>query len=295
MSRRTASVAALVLLAALCGCDGYFFYPRGEYVPNPRLAGVDRRDLIITSPDGIRLLGWVLTPPGKARGTILFLHGNAENISTHVNNVLWLVPAGYRVVLFDYRGYGNSEGTPDMDGIHRDALAALDAVFGMEEVDKDRVAVLGQSLGGSVAVHTVAVSPRRERLRALVVDSAFSSFREIAREKVGSVPVLGLLRSPLAWLVTERYSARLWIGRIGPVPLLVIHGDADGVVPVSHGRILYDAAREPKRLWIVPGAGHIGSFGVPEIRERFLRYLSAAFGDSPAEAAGKGIPARQIP
>lgn len=269
--------ACLVLICVLPGCDSYFFYPSKDHLPNPALEGFAREDVFVRTPDGVRLQGWLLRPKGEPLGTILFLHGNAENMSTHVNSVLWLAYSGYRVFLFDYRGYGKSEGKATMDGVHADALAAIDALFGMDEVDRDRVAVLGQSLGGAVAVYAVANSPHKARIRALVIESAFSGYREIAREKVAEVSLLKPFRCPLARLVTDRYSPRLWIGRVAPVPLLVIHGDADRVVPVAHGERLFALAGEPKELWIVPGAGHIGSFATPDVRARVLKYLSAAF------------------
>ncbi|MGE5189439.1 MAG: alpha/beta hydrolase, partial [Gemmatimonadota bacterium] len=155
-------------------------------------------------------------------------------------------------------------------------LAAIDALFGMKEVDGDRIVVLGQSLGGAVAVYAVAHSPHKARIRALVVDSAFAGYREIAREKVAEIPLLRLLRSPLSRLVTDRYSPRLWIARVAPVPVLIVHGDADRIVPVAHAERLFALAAEPKALWIVPGAGHIGAFALPDVRARLLRFLSGA-------------------
>ncbi len=283
-----AVVAPIVLIAALSGCDSYFFYPAKDYFPNPALDCVARVDVSIRTPDGVTLAGWVLRPEREPLGTVLFLHGNAENMSTHVNSILWLVRAGYRVVLVDYRGYGKSGGTPTMAGVHADALATIDAVFGMEGVDKDRVAVLGQSLGGAVAIYAVANSPHKDRIGALVVDSAFSGYREIAREKAAEVSILKPFRCPLSHLVTDRYSPRLWIGRVVPVPLLIIHGDADRVVPPAHGERLYELAGEPKAVCIVPGAGHIQAFASPAVRARVLRFLADAL--STKRHLGTGFP-----
>lgn len=280
-----AVLVSIALVGALPGCDSYFFYPLKDHLPNPALEGVARDDLLIRTPDGVGLHGWRLRPEGEPLGTVLFLHGNAENVSTHVNSVLWLVRSGYRVVLFDYRGYGRSEGKATMAGIHADALAAIDALFRMEEVDGDRVAVLGQSLGGAVAIHAVANSPHKDRIGALVVDSAFSGYREIAREKLAEVPMLKPLRSPLSRLVTDRYSPRLWIARVSPVPVLFIHGDADPVVPPAHGERLFGLAGEPKALWIVPGAGHIQAFASADVRARLLGFLSDALAPKPVPTA----------
>lgn len=269
--------ACLVLLGVLPGCESYFFYPSKEHVPGPSLEGVSREDVYVRTRDGVRLHGWLLRPQGKPLGTVLFLHGNAGNVSTHVGNVLWLALSGYRIFLLDYRGYGKSGGKATLGGIQADALAALDALFGMDEVDGDRVAVLGQSLGGAVAVYAVANSPYKARIRVLVVDSAFSGYREIAREKFTEVSVPRILRSPLSRLVPDRYSPRLWIGRLAPVPVLIIHGDADRIVPVAHGERIFALAGEPKALWIVRGAGHVEALASPDVRTRLLKFLSDAF------------------
>ncbi|MGB7970874.1 MAG: alpha/beta fold hydrolase [Candidatus Deferrimicrobiaceae bacterium] len=279
MTLRFPTRFALLLLAfslvILPACDSYFFYPRRNFVANPYLDRVVHEDVFFETPDGVRLHGWFLRPNAEPRGTILFFHGNAENISTHVSAVLWLAMEGYQVFLIDYRGYGRSEGTPDMEGIHVDALAAIDRLFRMEGVDKDRIVVFGQSLGGAVAVYAVANSPHRDRIRALVIDSAFSGYRRIAREKIADVLLLWPFQAPLSLLVTDRYSPSRWIGRVGPVPVLILHGDADKVVPIRHGEMLYRLAEEPKQLWIVPGAGHIQALSDGNIRKRLLMYLAS--------------------
>ncbi|MDH3237034.1 MAG: alpha/beta hydrolase [Deltaproteobacteria bacterium] len=262
-------------LALLPACDSYFFYPQQSFVVNPYLDRVVHEDVFFEAPDGVRLHGWFLRPNDEPRGTVLFLHGNAENISTHVGAVLWLAMEGYQVFLIDYRGYGRSEGTPEMEGIHADALAAIDWLFRTEGVDKDRIVVFGQSLGGAVAVYAVANSPHRDRIRALVIDSAFSGYRRIAREKIAEVVLLWPFQVPLSLLVTDRYSPSRWIGRIRPVPLLILHGEADKVVPGRHGERLYRLAEEPKQLWIGPGAGHIRALSDGNMRKRLLSYLDS--------------------
>ncbi len=262
-------------LAILPACDSYFFYPQRSFMANPHLDRVFHEDVFFEAPDGVRLHGWFLRPNDEPRGTILFFHGNAENISTHVGAVLWLAMEGYQVFLIDYRGYGRSEGTPEMEGIHVDALAAIDRLFRTEGVDKDRIVVFGQSLGGAVAVYAVANSPHRDRIRALIIDSAFSGYRRIAREKIAEVVLLWPFQTPLSLLVTDRYSPCRWIGRIRPVPVLILHGEADKVVPVRHGERLYRLAEEPKQLWIAPGAGHIQALSDGNLRKRLLSYLDS--------------------
>ncbi len=274
MRTRPAFLLIVVLLFVAPGCSSLFFYPAKQMYENPAAQAYAPQDVFFLSPDGVRLHGWFIPAKGKARGTILFLHGNAQNISTHVNGVLWLVDAGYNLFLFDYRGYGLSQGTPSIPGVHDDAEAALARTFTLPGVDPNRVVVLGQSLGGSVAVSAVALSPDKNRVKALIIDSAFSSWRKIAREKLGDFFLTWPFQYPLSYLFNDDYSPLARIKDIAPVPLLIIQGERDRVVPLHHARDLYAAAGEPKKLWLVPEAGHIQSFYVQRVRRALLHYLA---------------------
>jgi hypothetical protein len=230
-------------------------------------------DVVFASTDGVPIHGWYF-PAENARGSILVLHGNAQNLSTHVNSVLWLVKEGFNIFIIDYRGYGWSGGEPDLAGAHRDADAALEKLFAMPETDPDRIVVLGQSLGGSIAVYTVTHSPHKDRIRALVIDSAFSSYRLIAREKLDSFWLTWPFQYPLSWTVNDDYSAEKWIGQVSPMPVLILHGLDDRVVPSHHGTMLSQAVRQPKELWLTTRSGHVQSFGDEAVRKKFLDYLS---------------------
>jgi len=271
-----ALAAGLLLPLFLLGCSGMFFYPTRDRYENPALDNAAPEDVWCDSGEGVRLHGFRLRPAvSPPRGTILFLHGNAENVRTHVNAVLWLVGAGYQVVAFDYRGYGRSGGTPDIPGVNEDGLAILDAAFRMEGVDRDRVAVLGQSLGGAVAVYAVANSPWKGDIQALIVDSAFAGYRRVVRDKL----IAGIITLPLAWpaswTVEDGYSPERWIGSVAPVPVIVIHGTRDGIVPFSHGERLYRLADEPKGFWKVENGGHTTALFLPEVRKRLLDFLDS--------------------
>ncbi len=275
--RNLALVAALVLPLALTGCAPMFFHPSKNHIENPALAGISREDVFFPSTDGVKLHGWILRPSGPAKGALLFLHGNAENLSTHVNAVLWLVKEGYLVFVFDYRGYGKSEGTPDIPGVNRDGIAALDQIFRIEGVDAGRVAVLGQSLGGAVAVYAVANSPRKGDVKALIVDSAFAGYRRVVRDRLTSLIVAWPLAYPASWTVKDGYSPERWIGTIAPVPVVVIHGMKDTIVPFSHGELLYELAKDPKGFWKVEGGGHVRALLLPDVRTQMLAFLASVF------------------
>ncbi len=268
---------ALVLPTAIYGCGPMFFHPSRNHVENPELAGVSREDVYFPSTDGVKLHGWVLRPSGPAKGALLFLHGNAENLSTHVNAVLWLVKEGYLVFAIDYRGYGKSDGTPDIPGVNRDGIAALDQVFRIGGVDPGRVAILGQSLGGAVAVYAVANSPRKGDVKALIVDSAFAGYRRIVRDRLKSLVVTWPLSYPASWTVEDGHSPERWIGTIAPVPVVVIHGMKDTIVPFSHGELLYELAKDPKGFWKVEGGGHVRALLLPDVRKQMLAFLASVF------------------
>lgn len=255
------------------GCSSLFFYPQKEHFDNPALNLVSYEDIYFMTADGLKLHGWRIKAKDKNRGTILQLHGNAENISTHVNSVLWLTLEGYDVFTFDYRGYGKSEGSPTLDGVHTDAQAALETVLKLPETNKERVFVLGQSLGGAIAVYTVATSQYKSYIKAVIIDSAFSSYRGIAREKLAQFILTWPFQYPLSFLFNDYYSPVKWVKDIYPLPVLIIHGDQDTISPVHHASILFDAALNPKEIWLVNGAEHIQSFAMKDIRERFLEYL----------------------
>jgi len=265
------SILIFVLFAST-GCSGLFFYPSRDMQEGPAVKTFKHHDVVFPSSDGVPIHGWYF-PAENARGSILVLHGNAQNLSTHVNSVLWLVKEGFNLFIIDYRGYGWSGGEPSLAGVHLDAAAALDKLFDMPETEPGRVVVLGQSIGGSIAVYTVVHSPHKDRIKALVIDSAFSSYRRIAREKMNDIWITWPFQYPFSFFFNDDYSAVKFIGNVAPVPLLILHGIDDPVVPTHHGRMLFEAARQPKELWLTATPGHISSFADEKVRRALLQYL----------------------
>ena len=270
-----------LLSAALFGCSGVFFQPYRGHAQTPENLGLMYEDVQFQAGDGIPLHAWFLPAEGKAQGTILFLHGNAENISTHIMSVRWLPTRGFNVFLLDYRGYGASGGAASLSGVQDDMDAALRTVLARNDVNPDRVVVLGQSLGGAIAIYNVAHSPYRRHIRALVVESVFASYRQITREKLADFWLTWPLQWPLSWTVSDEYSPSAAVAGVSPIPLLIIHGDRDPIVPPHHGQRLFDLAREPKQLWVIPGGRHIQVFQSQIYRDRFVAYLTEVLSESP--------------
>jgi uncharacterized protein len=153
-----------------------------------------------------------------------------------------LTAVGLDVLLFDYRGYGRSTGRPSEQGTYRDARAALSCLLGQPEGDASRVFYLGESLGGAVALELALEHPPA----GLALLSTFTSVRDMGRAHYPFVPTA---------VVPDAYPTLRRIRELRS-PLLVLHGERDEIVPLSHGIALFDAAPEPKRMHVFPGLGH---------------------------------------
>ncbi|MBC7193374.1 alpha/beta hydrolase [Marinobacter sp.] len=273
--QRITMATGLALL--LGGCSGMFFYPdRATYITPDRL-NLAYEDISLQSPDGETLHGWwlpaVQTP---AKGTVYFLHGNAQNISSHILNVAWLPDKGYNVFALDYRGYGRSTGVSTLEGTLSDTetglrwLASQPARLGGKPLF-----ILGQSLGGGLAIPVAAEWTQRNRqppLDGVILDATFSGFRAITREKLDGFWLTWPLQIPLSWTIPDDYEGVDHIARISPVPVMVIHSVRDGLIPFHHGLRLYEAADEPKTL-MRTDTGHGGTFVLPEFKEGLLEFM----------------------
>jgi len=267
------TVLALLAALAVSGCTGAFFQPHRVLVQTPDRVGLRYESVSLRAADGVDLVAWFIPATGKPRATVLFLHGNAENISTHFLNVAWMPADGFNVLALDYRGYGASTGRPSLRGVQLDIDAALTALRARPDVDARRIVLFGQSLGGALAIHYAVHGSQRDALRAVIADSAFADYRTIASEKLAA----SVLTWPFQWLpaivVDNDYSPLASVGAVSPLPLLLIHGEADTVVPPHHAQRLYEAARQPKELWLLPGTGHIQSVRDQALRQRLGDYL----------------------
>lgn len=267
----------MLLSLALTGCNGLFYYPdRHAYSYVDRL-GTPCEDVSFTSADGTRLHGWFLParPRTERKGTVVHFHGNAQNLTSHVGLVTWLPDEGYDVLVFDYRGYGRSGGdAPDRDGLVLDGQAALDYVRARPDVDASRLLVFGQSLGGAVALATVGEGDPRA-VRGVAVDSTFGAYQGMANNALSGTWVT----YPLAWLlVSSAHDPVDSLERLPPTPLLVLHGDADQVVPFEEGEELFERAAEPKRFVPVSGARHLDAVETVVGRKALLEFFDTCLG-----------------
>lgn len=278
MAARITRLLLILTLAGpglLSGCTSLFFYPDRQVYITPDRLELTHDEVWIDTPDGETLHAWWLPALGEPRGNVYFLHGNAQNISSHILNVAWLPEAGYNVLLLDYRGYGQSSGAPDLEGALHDAETGLRWLGREKDTSERPLYLLGQSLGGAIAI-TLASEwvPRGEQpaLAGVIADSTFSGFRAIAREKLDNFWLTWPFQVPLSWTVTDEYEGVDVIDRISPVPVMVIHSVRDGIIPIHHGLALYEAAEEPKRF-LRTDMPHAGSFMLPEYQDALLRFM----------------------
>lgn len=248
------------------GGNQLFYFPTRDEPTTPREWGFKFETIDFKSGDGTPLHGWFIpSRDRKPKGTVVFSHGNAGSISHHLGFVMWLAEAGYNVMMYDYRGFGKSGGQVDRRGMINDVKAAFNYARKRADVDLQRMVSYGHSLGGAKSVTALGESPVKG-LRAIVIDGAFASYQTMAKVIGGQ---LG------ASLVSDELAPKDFVAKLSPVPLLVVHGTRDEVVPVSQGKQLYESARQPKTLFEVKTGRHGDSLSRDQgaFRKRMLVWL----------------------
>jgi uncharacterized protein len=224
------------------------YHPSSRVDATPGKSGQPFDD--ITLPlGGDRLTGWWVPSQAVQPRTLLYLHGNAGNVAANRDHVLRLRNAGLNVLIIDYRGYGHSTGGPPREKLlYEDAERAWKYLVEERKIQPAHIVIYGHSLGGAVAIE---LASRHPEAGALITEDTFTSIADMAR---GSAYAY----LPLRVIVTERFDS---ISKIRSVhlPKLIIHGDADAMMPTAMARRLYEAAPDPKQLAIIPGGGHDNS------------------------------------
>ena len=272
--RRAALVlTAVVVVGALLRCThvvdrSFIYFPSREIEATPGDVGLDFEDVRFKASDGVVLHGWFV--PGGGDATLVWFHGNGGNIGHRVGNIRELVVRlGVSIFIFDYRGYGRSEGSPYEEGTNLDAESAITYVRSREDLDPEKTIYFGRSLGCAVAAEMAIKYPPR----ALICESGFTSVRAITKSVYPFLPGLQLL-------VTTKYDTLSKIERVN-APVMVLHGDRDEIVPFSMSRELFDAAKGPKRFYTIEGAGHNDTYyvGGPAYFEALREFVDEVIGE----------------
>jgi alpha-beta hydrolase superfamily lysophospholipase len=257
-----------------------FFYPHKELVALPSDFGYRFDDVSLVAADGVKLHAWLIYPTGNPIGTIYFLHGNAENISTHTRSVYWLVDEGYQVLALDYRGYGRSEGKPDVDEVLTDidsGIAWLTRQIVAESPELP-VYLLGQSLGAALAIRYLDLHPEQaSQFNALVVEAAFSRYGLIGRQAAAKSPLTWAFQYPVQWFLPRRHDPADAIARLQGLPILIIHSRDDAIIPYMHGQALWEQTGRNSTFITARGA-HIGAFQDAAVRRSVIDFLAAHAG-----------------
>ncbi len=219
--------------------------PGRDLSATPQHIGLAFEDIEFTTEDKIRLHGWFV-PSEDARGTLLFFHGNAGNISHRLDSIAIFNRMGLDVFIIDYRGYGQSQGRVTETGTYRDAEAAWFYLTETRGIDANRVIVFGRSLGSSIAAWLAS----KHRPAALILESSFSSVPSMAQRLYPFLPV--------KLLATFSYDTRRYVSTIA-CPLLVVHSQDDEIIPYAEGRLVFDAAPLDKQFLDIRG-GHNDGF-----------------------------------
>lgn len=220
--------------------------PGRDWAATPHALGLEYEDVRLTTRDGIELSAWWV-PARPQRGTVLFLHGNAGNISHRLESIEIFHRLGMSVLIVDYRGYGKSDGAPSEAGTYRDAEAAWNHLVEERQLAAGDIIIFGRSLGASIAAHLArGVSPAPA---ALILESPMTSAPDMAQS---AYPFL-----PARWLTRFSYATRTYVAQ-ADCPVLVIHSEDDEIIPYAQGKAVFKAAPEPKRFLALRGGHNTG-------------------------------------
>lgn len=263
-----------LLFLILSGCQSLFYYPTAEMYYEPQKIGLNPKDVWIDYKDKEAIHAWLFTSPRPALGSIVFFHGNAENMTSHYMNLAWIPDRDYNFIIFDYPGYGKSPGSPSPESCVESSKAVVRWMH--KNFDSRPLLIYGQSLGGAVAQRVIVDIKDEIPIKAVVLDSTFPSYQGIARRKLSS-SFLTWLFQPLAYvLVSDRWAIKD-ISKISPIPTLVIHGQKDTVVEPEFGDQIFAALKEPKQMWKIEEGHHSDVFWTQEgaYRDKFVAWLKA--------------------
>lgn len=240
-------VGTYVLLAMFMyiSQERLLYFPSKEIDANPKDAGLPYQEVFFQAADGTKLWGWFIDTPNSL-GVILYCHGNAGNITHRLESLRMFYQMQLQCFIFDYRGYGKSEGSPQEHGTYQDVEAAWKYLVEEKKISPEKIFVFGRSMGGPIAAYIAS----QKKPGALILESTFTSVPELASELY---PLM-----PIKFLARIRYPTKSYLERT-LCPVLVFHSKDDELVPYSHGKKLFEIAKEPKDFMEMRG-GHNNGF-----------------------------------
>lgn len=255
---------AVILLVVYLRQDSMLFFPERTLWTTPESEGFSYEEVMLKTNDGVNISAWYV-PAENERGVLLFCHGNAGNISHRMDSIRIFHDMNLSVLIFDYRGYGNSEGKPSEDGTYLDAEAAWDYLVRVKQKKPEKVVLFGRSLGAAVAAEIA----QRKNPGALILESAFTSVPDIGQSLYPFFPVRLLSK--------YRYATVEKIADIA-CPKLIIHSPEDEIIPFRFGQRIFERASQPKEFLSIRGghnegflmSGKIYTEGIRKFLEKYL-------------------------
>ncbi len=252
----------------LSGCTSLIYQPDKFLYAHPDQFKTKFDNFTFSSIDGTKLSAWKLISKTKnPKKLLIYFHGNAQNLTSHFVNTVWMTEYDYDILIFDYRGYGLSDGVPNPKSVAEDGLAFLN--YSYTEFKKggyEKFIIYTQSLGGAVALKSLEDFSHRNEISLLVLDSTFLSPRDVARDKTNRL---------MKYLVSDDYTANPELKHL-TMPVLSIHATEDFVIAYFLGKDLFDSIPNPKKeFWTLDVKGHGDVFFVEnqKYREKFLKYV----------------------
>jgi len=232
---------SLILIVVYFRQERMLYFPEKEIWQTPDTISLKYDEIYFKTKDGLNISGWYI-PAENEKGVLLFCHGNAGNISHRVDSIKIFNSLNLSVLIFDYRGYGKSEGKPSEYGTYLDAEAAWDYLVNVKRKSPESIILFGRSLGGAVAAELAM----RKKSAALIIESCFTSVPDLGKT---FYPWL-----PIKLLSKFKYST---IDKIGSIncPKLIVHSPEDEIISFRHGEMLYEKAFQPKDFLKIKG-GH---------------------------------------
>lgn len=239
-------IAVIVIFLARGMEKGNIFFPSKYMSIDPANAGFEYENVYFNTSDGKKIHGWYFPNKENKRGlTVLFCHGNAGNIEHRLEKITMLHDIGLNVFIFDYRGYGKSAGSPDEEGVYKDADGAYLYLKEKREISAAKIILYGESIGGAVAVDLA----KREKVGSLITEGAFTSIKDMTRIVYPFLP---------HFILSTRFDTLSKIGFV-KCPKLIIHSQDDEIVPVSMAAKLFNVSKDPK-LFVKIRGGHNTAF-----------------------------------
>lgn len=234
-----------IIILVFMSQKGMIYYPMRDIVATPKERGLSFEDVILRTEDGLNISAWYV-PAYDERAVILFCHGNAGNISHRLESIGIFHDLDLSIMIFDYRGYGKSQGTPSEKGTYRDAEAAWHYLVNEKNIHPEKIILFGRSLGAAIAAELAV----RHGGGALIIESGFTSAPDIGRRMFPLLPV-GIISR-------YRYDTAEKAGKTS-IPKLIVHSSEDEIIPFEHGMLLFERAAGPKEFLRIKG-GHNDGF-----------------------------------